>query len=249
MIKDNIKSLSDYREETKLELTKRKLMKDLYEKKLQLESEQSDKIKIGLDFKDPDVIDKLPLLNTFKDYLEFISWSNDRKNLNALKISLYQLREFILTNQQILTSLDFENDLNKVYVLIDYAGDYIKNDLIVKEILFLINAAFYFLKNNHLSEILFSDKLISVLETLLISSYSTRLICLQIIGNALNCSNIRKLFLVSTLYKYIINILNLNEELNIELIKLIAWIFYRMLIIKPELTVDNVRQFILIFNI
>ena len=248
------KPILDYRNETKLELRKRKLDIHIYERRLYNKNigdeSKEGNIENHINYNNDDIIlNKSILINT-ESIFNFIVNSDSKNNIEALTYGLYRLK-LDLTEIARETPEIIEEYFINFQQLIDQLRKYNSNKYILLEITRIFIIVTYYLKSDNLIEILYSDELIDNFAEILNCTSASNLIksnILLVCGNALCSSSIRKRFLTSKIMEYFVAFINNSDNyLNEELLNQILWCFVRIMSIKPLLKATSVSLYFYIF--
>lgn len=248
----NHKELIQFREQSKLELRKMKIKKELHEKKIHFEEEKkiNELIIKNVNFDDEDIKTKQNELKTLNSFFDYVIFCFDKNNTNALRYAIYRLRLNLIENCNNTDPSEISQKLNFFYFLINLLEEFKKNEDILYEIYWLLLIGFYYISEDKLTEILFNNNFLELTSEILYNTTNFNLISIifQTIGNGMTSNSSRKLFLASKVYEYLINyITNDTIEKNTNIFTNIIWVLYKIIFIKPKLNSDAYITFSKIF--
>lgn len=248
----NHKELLQFREQSKLELRKMKIKKELHEKKIHFEEEKkiNELIIKFVNFDDEDIKTKQNELKSLNSFFDYVIFCFDKNNVNALRYAIYRLRLNLIENCNNTDPSEISQKLNFFYFLINLIEQFKKNEDILYEIYWLLLIGFYYISEDKLTEILFNNNFLELTSEILYNTTNLNLISIifQTIGNGMVSNPSRKLFLTSKVYEFLINYLtNDTIEKNANIFTNIVWVLYKIVYIKPKLNSDSYKTFSKIF--
>lgn len=239
---DGVKEMNFYRENTKIQLRKAKAKTELSKRKL-MSSKPEDTLTLdSIDLNDSSI---LKGMSTFKEYLQYVVFSNDSDNLNTFKHAVYSLRVFLTSDKAPTQSSDYEDHINIIYTLINILEKHCSNLQLAHELLWILSSILFYISNSTYSELIFNNKLLTLMYNIITdkkATYGIKITVMYVIGNALISSPNRTTLISSQIFDYIIQVLNTDSKIEEDELFYYLWILSRIASITPCLSIDSVSN-------